>query len=74
MFFEIYCNCDVWPGSVAIQLNVASGGPAGVQAFETFDKQFLRPVSVHSKSLALILKNDAPEAALNSYRWLFAGI
>jgi len=37
--------------SVTIQPKNASGGPAGGQTFEKFDKQVFRPISVHSKAL-----------------------
>jgi len=45
-----YPDWNVWI-LVTIQLNIASGGPAGGQTFETFDKQVLRLISVHSQVL-----------------------
>ena len=60
----------------------ASGGPAGGQTFEKFDKQVLRAISTYLNSSVcrlispnestgtfsgLISKSDPPEALLNSY-------
>jgi len=49
---------------VTIQLKIASGGPAGGQTFEKFDKQVLKNVGCGNRKVfaELFSKSDPPEA------------